>query len=96
MEKRRVIPQSAEPAKSCIWTVPGQYRFWYAGGDTQMQDDDSNALNSALFALLTAKFEDAAAFAVEGQDLRCGQSRHRPASNNRWPLRRQPIRSKST
>ncbi|MDX3910801.1 MAG: hypothetical protein QHC67_13425 [Sphingobium sp.] len=36
-----------------------------------MQDDDCNALNSALFALLTAKFEDAAAFAVEGQDPRC-------------------------
>lgn len=36
-----------------------------------MQDDDCNALNSALFALLTAKFEDAAVFAVEGQDPRC-------------------------
>lgn len=42
-----------------------------AGGANPMQKDDCNALTSALLALLTAKFEDAAAFAMDGQAQRC-------------------------
>ena len=36
-----------------------------------MQEDDRKTLISPLFALLTAKFEDAAAFAVDGQNPNC-------------------------